>query len=228
MEDIPPCTICLETCKDPYALKCKHVFCTDCIIEWLKNADTCPICRSNIIDGESSTDKYGTPSRTPVSTAQPLANPQISPEFCNGCALALVVSFDNNPVPENLNPYDLAYCYRERARHIPKCRNTGCYNYSRLLAVRTNERERQRIRDAERERQRIRYTERERMSDEEALSVRVRDAEVERERRRYLQRLSLRSSHNSAEPTQNMEDDPLIVSGDYYMIEELEHERNDI
>jgi len=29
-------------------LECKHSFCTDCITKWLKENDTCPVCRHQI------------------------------------------------------------------------------------------------------------------------------------------------------------------------------------
>ena len=47
------CSICLETCSNPFtSAKCDHTFCNACILEWMLQHDTCPLCRINI--GEQS------------------------------------------------------------------------------------------------------------------------------------------------------------------------------
>ena len=38
------CCICMDTPSDPEVLKCKHVFCKDCIEGWFKQKPTCPSC----------------------------------------------------------------------------------------------------------------------------------------------------------------------------------------
>ncbi len=45
------CSICLTTInnKQKHQLKCTHQFHTNCINEWLKNSNSCPICRCVII-----------------------------------------------------------------------------------------------------------------------------------------------------------------------------------
>ena len=47
------CSICLDYYDDPEIklnkLSCNHVFHKDCIQEWLKNNNTCPECRSEIL-----------------------------------------------------------------------------------------------------------------------------------------------------------------------------------
>ena len=60
---IRTCPICQESFTNPTALQCRHVFCEECIAEWLvynnilaKNlrlADqkTCPMCRSVVENG---------------------------------------------------------------------------------------------------------------------------------------------------------------------------------
>ncbi len=63
----PPaeCPICLASCSrgDVITIECTHVFHKSCLQKWLQNADTCPLCRTqmstktmcalnkNIIDG---------------------------------------------------------------------------------------------------------------------------------------------------------------------------------
>lgn len=40
------CPICHDEPSTPVRLGCSHVFCEDCIAEWLQRERTCPICRS--------------------------------------------------------------------------------------------------------------------------------------------------------------------------------------
>lgn len=44
------CPICLENIKKEKKLKCNHSFCRKCIKTWKHENNTCPICRSVIID----------------------------------------------------------------------------------------------------------------------------------------------------------------------------------
>lgn len=46
--DEQTCHICLSELKKKVLLNCGHLFCDDCINEWLKKKYTCPICRTNI------------------------------------------------------------------------------------------------------------------------------------------------------------------------------------
>ncbi|KAJ7374765.1 hypothetical protein OS493_005113 [Desmophyllum pertusum] len=39
------CPICLDTVKNARTLKCKHVFCTDCVETALKHNNRCPVCK---------------------------------------------------------------------------------------------------------------------------------------------------------------------------------------
>jgi len=58
---LPDCSICYETIHQPYTLSCKHTFCSRCISKWiyLKEKDTCPLCRSfTTIEEELFTFKY--------------------------------------------------------------------------------------------------------------------------------------------------------------------------
>ena len=39
------CTLCLEELRDPAATQCGHVFCWDCIGDWIREKPECPLCR---------------------------------------------------------------------------------------------------------------------------------------------------------------------------------------
>lgn len=39
------CSICLEILKEPVGLKCGHMYCSHCLLTWLNNHKTCPMCR---------------------------------------------------------------------------------------------------------------------------------------------------------------------------------------
>ena len=48
------CYICLEPCKegkDSVELPCKHAFDRDCLSTWLKDHDSCPVCRAQLDQG---------------------------------------------------------------------------------------------------------------------------------------------------------------------------------
>ena len=49
----PKCLICLDTLSNPRTLKCKHVFCAECIECALEQNNRCPVCREvqGIIQG---------------------------------------------------------------------------------------------------------------------------------------------------------------------------------
>ncbi|KAA8517612.1 hypothetical protein F0562_015086 [Nyssa sinensis] len=40
------CTICQEKMHAPILLRCKHIFCEDCVSEWFERERTCPLCRA--------------------------------------------------------------------------------------------------------------------------------------------------------------------------------------
>lgn len=39
------CTLCLDELKDPAATQCGHVFCWECIGDWVREKPECPLCR---------------------------------------------------------------------------------------------------------------------------------------------------------------------------------------
>uniref|UniRef100_A0A7N0V7N9 RING-type domain-containing protein n=1 Tax=Kalanchoe fedtschenkoi TaxID=63787 RepID=A0A7N0V7N9_KALFE len=40
------CAICQEKIHTPILLRCKHIFCEDCVSEWFERERTCPLCRA--------------------------------------------------------------------------------------------------------------------------------------------------------------------------------------
>lgn len=43
-----PCSLCLEPRQDTSLTTCGHLFCWDCIIDWLDEREECPICREKL------------------------------------------------------------------------------------------------------------------------------------------------------------------------------------
>ncbi|MFS7961022.1 putative transcription factor C2H2 family [Helianthus anomalus] len=46
------CAICQEKMQAPVLLRCKHIFCEDCVSEWFERERTCPLCRSVVKPAE--------------------------------------------------------------------------------------------------------------------------------------------------------------------------------
>jgi peroxin-10 len=43
------CTLCLEPLKDPSVTTCGHVFCWQCVTDWLREQPMCPLCRQSAL-----------------------------------------------------------------------------------------------------------------------------------------------------------------------------------
>jgi hypothetical protein len=43
------CSICQEIFHEPTRLSCGHTFCKDCIINFKKYTENCPICRKDLV-----------------------------------------------------------------------------------------------------------------------------------------------------------------------------------
>ncbi|XP_057838672.1 uncharacterized protein LOC131048650 isoform X3 [Cryptomeria japonica] len=46
------CAICQEKMHAPILLRCKHMFCDDCVSEWFERERTCPLCRAIVKPAE--------------------------------------------------------------------------------------------------------------------------------------------------------------------------------
>ena len=42
------CAICFSTSQSPFTTKCNHTFCNKCLLQWMLENDSCPMCRYNI------------------------------------------------------------------------------------------------------------------------------------------------------------------------------------
>lgn len=49
------CSVCLEDIENDskYVLVCKHSFHEECIMQWIRRCNTCPLCRSEIVVGRT-------------------------------------------------------------------------------------------------------------------------------------------------------------------------------
>ena len=52
------CAICFATSHLPFTTKCNHTFCNKCLLQWMLENDSCPMCRYNI----SEKDLNATPN----------------------------------------------------------------------------------------------------------------------------------------------------------------------
>ena len=93
------CSICLETCNVPFtSTKCDHTFCNTCILEWMLQHDTCPLCRINI--GEPSNVEEEEEEEETIPTYQLSINGQYYEDEYNMLASIIcdyINSEDNEP-----------------------------------------------------------------------------------------------------------------------------------
>ena len=64
------CAICQDTLEYGLELKCKHCYHEDCIKEWFKQQNTCPVCRAKVCEDEDCE-----PIERPTSVPPPRRNP---------------------------------------------------------------------------------------------------------------------------------------------------------
>lgn len=48
LQNGPNCVLCLEARKHPSLTTCGHIFCWECILEWLNEREECPTCREHV------------------------------------------------------------------------------------------------------------------------------------------------------------------------------------
>lgn len=46
-EDSRTCMLCLSPMTDPAAANCGHLFCWECIVDWIREHPECPLCRQS-------------------------------------------------------------------------------------------------------------------------------------------------------------------------------------
>lgn len=63
---MPDCPICQDRLRTPLRLTCGHIFCEDCVEEWLARESTCPMCRATIQQPESKPRGDGATTLFPV------------------------------------------------------------------------------------------------------------------------------------------------------------------
>lgn len=47
-DNIPQCILCLEPRMNTSLTPCGHLFCWNCILDWLDERDECPLCRETV------------------------------------------------------------------------------------------------------------------------------------------------------------------------------------
>jgi hypothetical protein len=63
---LPDCPICQDRLRTPLRLTCGHIFCEDCVEEWLARESTCPMCRATVQQPESKPRGDGATTLFPV------------------------------------------------------------------------------------------------------------------------------------------------------------------
>jgi len=50
--EFEPCPICYEDIAEPVMTKCGHIFCKNCIVSSLRNANKCPLCQNEVSEDD--------------------------------------------------------------------------------------------------------------------------------------------------------------------------------
>ncbi|XP_068249912.1 E3 ubiquitin-protein ligase RNFT1-like isoform X2 [Palaemon carinicauda] len=50
LKDAGVCPICHDDFQVPTMLQCNHIFCEQCVVKWLDQEPTCPMCRTQVTD----------------------------------------------------------------------------------------------------------------------------------------------------------------------------------
>ena len=68
------CSICLDAIGkiDVFVTKCDHMFCGTCILKHARTSNLCPLCRSELIETESTPDAAETAPAGQSSTISDL------------------------------------------------------------------------------------------------------------------------------------------------------------
>jgi len=78
------CAICLSITTDPCMPPCGHLFCTQCLLQWVKSnpEPACPKCRTvfRLDSIVHITNGYSTKFKSSVNTKRKILKPGISPQ----------------------------------------------------------------------------------------------------------------------------------------------------
>ena len=74
------CSICLDTCQNPVVTQCGHMYCWECLREWLDHQKTCPMCHSQVSEENVIPIYTGTDSTDPRTAPRPQGHYTPPPE----------------------------------------------------------------------------------------------------------------------------------------------------
>ena len=79
------CPICLQKIKFKKTLPCSHKYCNECIKEWLRKNNNCPVCRRNPIHRYNTRlNNFNKNKKTILNNIKGLIN-------SDGCKLILAI-----------------------------------------------------------------------------------------------------------------------------------------
>ncbi|CAJ1971853.1 unnamed protein product [Sphenostylis stenocarpa] len=78
IDKLSNCPICMDefkVCDQAYRLPCNHTYCSECILRWLNNSKTCPVCRLQLngYSFDSINDNNGLDSQLDLLSLSPPA-----------------------------------------------------------------------------------------------------------------------------------------------------------